>query len=290
MKKFFKVFITILVIVGAVAGTSYLFFKNLVKNSNKTGSIVNMLQSDSKQTFNTNLNTMDDIVNENGLDNRMEVIIETNKNLDKIVYTLSSYYINSSTTINNEKVKNQLNVVNLQRSTLTDMMEEYFIKSGYNEETKQFTSTYFDKNLGLNDFYKKISSYLVNYAKLAKLISADIGNVNKESDVKFIMFDVYADVVKFTFAEHDVDANKRVVVKDVSNLNLMNAKMKIENFYIDNQNIYTISMNNFVKSYNKCNKEKFAKNLVLNIAIANSPEQADNDLIATFYFKAIFEI
>ena len=62
MKKFFKVFITIVVIVGAVLGTTFLFFKNIIKQNNKTGSIVNMLKSENKQLFNARLNTVDAIV------------------------------------------------------------------------------------------------------------------------------------------------------------------------------------------------------------------------------------
>lgn len=281
MKKFLKVLIIVLLVLGAVGGTTYFFFKNNKKKSGDTGSLVNMLTSQQKLDFNNDLRKMRTIVNSDLTDNRLTVIIETNDKLDQVVYGLLSYYLDTNTTINNIPIKEQLDVVNANRALLGDMIKEYNIKKD---------SVFFDRHLGANDFYKNASVYLVEYAKFTDMLNDYTKVNNKNADIKFAMIEVYTDVVENTFSKVVKNAKNLNEIENASNISLINDKMFIDNSYIQSTQAYTANASNFVKYYNNCNKQNFASSLANNVTTVTSAEQANNELIATYYFKLIFGI
>lgn len=281
MKKFLKVLIIVLLVLGAVGGTTYFFFKNNKKKSGDTGSLVNMLTSQQKLDFNNDLRKMRTIVNSDLTDNRLTVIIETNDKLDQVVYGLLSYYVDTNTTINNIPIKEQLDVVNVNRALLGDMIKEYNIKKD---------SVFFDRHLGANDFYKNASVYLVEYAKFTDMLNDYTKVNNKNADIKFAMIEVYTDVVENTFSKVVKNAKNLNEIENASIISLINDKMFIDNSYIQSTQAYTANASNFVKYYNNCNKQNFASSLANNVTTVTSAEQANNELIATYYFKLIFGI
>ena len=222
MKKFLKVFIVVLLVVAVIAGTCYFFFKNKKEKDNTTASFADMLASESKASFNSSLIDMQNVVNSDGTDNRIDLLIATNEKLDKSLYILSTYYIHQNTQINEKQISTSLKNVNSSRSLLSSMMAEYNIKK---------TSSYFDRHLGANDFYNQMCCYFVNYANLINLMNHSI-NADKNADIKFSAIEIYANVVINTFSEtnYEYSANTKVVVDDSSDIDIMNSKIDLNEF------------------------------------------------------------
>lgn len=280
MKKFLKVFIIVLLVVSSIGTTCYLFFKNMKENNNTTESIAGILYSESKYDFNSSLLTMASYVNSDDTDNRLNLIIETNETLDEIVEVLATYHIANNTKINNEKIAKALDRLNGSKQLLGLMIDEYNIKQ---------TSSYFDRHLGANDFYKQACNYLINYARFANYINANI-NVNKNCDLKFSMIDVYTNVVMSTFNNTKED-NQRVVVYSTANINLINNIFNLDYSFIETEvDPFDISINYFIQAYYNCNKTEFAKNLSSNVSVVSSATQDSKEKVATYYFKQIFKI
>lgn len=293
MKKFLKVFIVVLLVIGVVSGTTYFFFRKVEENDHTTASIAEMLQSDEKLKFNNNLIHTYLQINSDLSDTRMNLLIQTNQKLDEIVYTLSTYFIQSDTKINNEKLSNKLKQVNASRAILSDMMVEYSIKKD---------SELFDRHLGANDFYIAMCSYLMQYADFANQLN-NLIRVNKTSDLKFNMFEIYANVVINTFGKtNSSEVNtQRVVISDSSNIDVMNSVLKIrashvvkiENENTQNEEVYMLFNSNtnlFNQYYNKCDKNSFAKNLAENLDLATNPIQPNNERNAAYYFGLIYGV
>lgn len=280
MKKFLKVFIIVILVIAAVAGTVVLFFINRDKNDSVTGSIADFVYSDDNKLFNSNLQDMNKWVNSDSTDNRVELIIKTNNMMDEIVKDLSSYHIANNTQIDNEKIFRVFNGVVAAKNLLGNMMSEYKIKKD---------STYFNRHVGANDFYNQACVYLVNYAEFANYINTYLG-VNRQVDLKFTMFEVYCNVVMTTFNTTKTE-NSKVVVESTSNINKINQVMVVENSFIDTSvNQFAIEISQFNSAYYTCNKVEFAKNLASNISAVSSVNQDTNEKIATYYFKQIFGI
>ncbi|MBQ9795574.1 MAG: hypothetical protein IJW36_01250 [Clostridia bacterium] len=293
MKKFLKVFIVVLLVIGVVAGTTYFFFRNVEKKDNTTASIAALLQSEEKLKFNSDLRYVSGLMNSDGTDQRLNLIIATNEKLDEIVNTLSTYFVHSNTKINDEALSNKLKQVQSNRKILTAMMNEYNIKKD---------SPLFNRHLGANDLYVKGCSYLITYAEFANILNEKI-NVNKESDIKFNMFEIYSNVVLDTFAwinANEVD-RQRVVVDSSSNIDVMNSVLKIRSSYvvkIENENtpsekvemLFDINTNLFNDYYEKCDENSFAHNLAENLNLSTSPIQPNNERNAAYYFNLIYGI
>ena len=281
MKKFLKVFIIVILVLAVIGGTSYFFFMKLEKDNKKTGSIVAMLESESKMKYDDNLLNLHQLVNSDGTDNRIELLIETNQNLDRILFELSTYYVETETSINNKEINNKLRSVKSTGSLLNRMMTEYSIKKD---------SLYFNRHIGANDFYNKSCDYLVEYAELIKLISSNIKNVNKTSDLKFNMFDIYSNIVINTFNKTKEDNNK-VEVEFVENIDKFHEIFEIENSFIKtNVNQFSSKINEFNEYYSKSNKKLFALDFAINIRSVNSSAQNTNEENATYILKLIFGI
>ena len=251
------------------------------EKNNTTQSLVAMLNSTSKIEFNEDLATMNSIVNSDGTDARLNVLIATNSRLDEIVYTLTSYFVQSNTQINNEEIAKALRTVLSSRSTLEAMIDEYFIKK---------ESAYFDRHLGANDFYKEMSYYLKNYARFASLLNNYVSLQNKNNDVKFSMIEVYTDVVRNTFSLLNEDA--RIEISNKTNINEVNLRIAIHNFHITTS-LHSLSINGnyFIKYYNLCNKQEFAKNIATYISsVSTVTEDSTYEEVATYYYKLYFGI
>ncbi len=266
--------------VSVVVGTCVFFFRKHEKKNNTTESLVAYFNSESNDSFKQKMSNMSSLVNSDGTDSRLNIIIETNENLDSIVNVLISYHIESGTKINDEGIANSFKKVKSSKSTLEAMMNEYIIKA---------TSTYFDRHLGANDFYIKASKYLVQYAEFAKLINNSV-DVDKNADVKFNVFDVYSNVViqTFKFLNTDQSLTSKVVVNNVSNIVIMNNRFTIINSIVQTSTpLFSKNNNDFNKYYNNCNKTEFASRLAENVGTVTSVEQDNNEKIATYYFKMI---
>ena len=282
MKKFLKVFIIILLIGAAVCGTCYIFFRNLKKNQHKTESIAEVLVSDTKKEFNSNLRSLSAVVNSDSTDNRIDLIVQTSEKLDEIIYVLSTYFVDTQTVLNDKEISNSLDEILASRKLLSAMMKEYNIKKD---------SAYFNRHLGVNDFYKQVGSYLIKYAGLANLLNEHVSVVDKNADLKFSMFEIYSNVVQLTFSDIDKNANDRLMVKDDLNITLLNDIMEIENgFIVTHCEQFSKYTNLFNKYYNSCNKTTFAKQLKSNVNSTISLSDTSNERLATYYFKIIYGI
>lgn len=285
MKKFLKVFIIILLVLAVIGGTCYFFFRKLEIKNNNTGSIVEMLQSESKQKFDSNIALMNELVNSDSSDDRVELIVETSQNLDQIVFELSTYHIETNTAINNEKIAEKLRGVKSTMNLLNRMVEEYNLKKD---------SAYFNKHSGANDFYEKSCDYLVEYARLVQLINSNLKNVNKTSDLKFNMFDVYSNIVIGTFKEtkqYEHPQGELKVVEVVENIKKINEIFTIEDsFIVTKSNQFSSYVNQFNQYYAKSDKELFALEFALNIRSATANSENTHEENATYILKLIFGI
>lgn len=279
MKKFLKVFVVTLLVICAVGGTVYFFFRNIKRRISNTGSIVGMLLSEKKVDFNNDLNTMNSIVNSDGTDSRLSLLITTNTKLDDATFTLCSYIVDENTNVNNKAVAKALRNTNSSRMKLNDMMKEYNIKKD---------SEYFNRHLGANDFYEEMSNYLVNYATFVNLLNDYVFGVDKNVDIKFSVIDLYTNVVVDAFSSLE-KLSGLTKIQDVSNIDFINCKIKLTNTHIENENKFSINNNKFIEFYNKCNKQEFANNLKANVSSVSSiTESSTNVQIATYYFKLVF--
>jgi len=281
MKKFLKVFIIVVLVIGVVAGTCVMFFKKEKEKNYTTISFAAMLDSEEKKLFDQDLADIRSYVNSDATDTRFNLIIKTSSKLDEVLSVLSSYYIENDTKINNKKISTTLNQVVSSRNHLSSMMNEYEIKKD---------TQYFDRHIGANDLYEESCNYLIKYAKLNYLINKSLEGVDKSVDIKFNMFEIYSNVTQQAFSNLKTLNNSRVVVKDETNINLMNSLLVLNNSFISTTaSAFSIYVSHFNKYYSLTKKTNFANNLVTNInSVQAITESSTNEQIATYYFKTIF--
>ncbi len=286
MKKFLKVFIVVLLVLAVIGVTCYFFFKRVEEKNNTTEPLATMLYSQSNKDFNQSLITMSDWVNEDSTDNRVDLLIRTNTNLDNIVATLSSYYVAQNTQINDEEIAKALKSVNASRSLLKSMIQEYNIK------VSSTSSQYFNRHTGANDFYQQACVYFVNYANLANLLNSRL-NVDRISDLRFNMFEVYCNVVINAFSETNaatVGSTGWVMITNANNINVLDYYFRVYNLHImTNGHSFDSSVNAFNYYYSISNKAVFANEIGENISNVNAAT-GTNEEIATYYFKVIYGI
>jgi hypothetical protein len=280
MKKFLKVFIIVLLVVAVVAGTCVFFFKRMEKRNNTTESLAGMFAGEANKKFNEDLSFINSIVKAGGTDNRIELIVETNKNLDSILLSLITFHIGNDFKINDKEISKAVDSLNHARSVMNSMMVEYNIKKD---------SEFFNRQLGINDFYKQSCSYFVNYANLIKLINDDL-NVNRMADAKYNIYDVYANVVIQTFSSTNASSvqNAPVVITNSANINKINSYFKQNDSFFKTSNVFDSNVSNFNRYYMNCNKSLFASEFANNVENVTTENQSTNEKIATYYFKLIF--
>jgi len=279
MRKFLKVFIIVLLVIASIVGTCYFFFSNLKKKNNTTASFAEILFSESNQEFDADLYKMSFYVNGDGTDDRVDLIVETNDQLQEVWIVLSTYFVENDTKINHEKISKALNQYASAKNLLNNMMQEYTIKKD---------SIYFDRHLGANDFYNQSCNYLVKFAKLLNLINANL-KINKNADFKFSMFDVYTNLVINTFSS--IKQEIYLVVEDEQTISNINNIMLIDNGIITTDvEPFAKEINQFNELYHSCNKGEFSKNLGSNLQTVTNENQTTNEKLATYYFKRILGI
>lgn len=279
IKKFLKVFIISVLVLAVIVGTCFFFFrKNKIKD-NTTESLVKYFNSEKSVEFKNDIENISELVNSDGTDARINLIINTNNKLDLISDVLISYYVENGTKVNDEKIASSFRSLKSSKSKLISMMDEYEIKSG---------SAFFDRHLGANDFYIEASRYLIEYAKFSKSLNEEL-SVDRKADVKFNMFDVYANVVEKTFAglNKDEKTTARVEVNNSGNLGILNNRMAIIDSTIQTSVPYGKDCRNFNEYYAKCDKTEFVTKLAQNLGTVTNADQDNNEKIATYYFKLI---
>ena len=129
MKKFLKVFIIVLLVLGVIGGTCYFFFINMRKKNVTISPIAEYLESESKLNFNSDLNVVSGIMSSNHGDDRFELIVTTNNRLDSIMAVVASYYIESNTQVMGKFIYKMFNSTKGSKIQLQSMMDEYVLKS-----------------------------------------------------------------------------------------------------------------------------------------------------------------
>ncbi len=278
MKKILKIVIISILVLGVIAGTCYIFYQNM-KPEKDPIVLVDYTKSEAKAKFNQGLVDVD-MVLDAVADNRLDIMITTHNNLDLIMNTLSIYVVADGGKIMDQGVINSLNNVSSARSKAQAMINEYKIK---------MESPFFPKSLGANDLYEQTSEYLTKYARLVIEINdyvRDLG-VNAESDAKFNMFDLYANIVSRDFEEVTILDGSLSLVKDSANVSIINNHFKMNGNYININSPFSKVVNDFNAYYSKCDKKEFAKNFATNVNNIQSivVGESTNEEIATFYFK-----
>lgn len=283
MKKFLKVFIVVLLVLGVIGGTCYFFFVNLRKRNMTTSSIAAYLESESKLDFNSDLSVVRGIMNGNKGDDRFDLIVTTNNRLDSIMSVVASYYVDNNTQVVGKNITKTFNATKGAKIQLQAMMDEYVLKSS--------NSSYFDKALGANDLYLQACTYLLNYARTINLIQNTL-QVNRNSNVKFNLFDAYTYVVLNTFDKTNIEQLRTAPLKVTSpaSINVMNNYIKFDGYTIKLANPTSSAANNFDEYYSKCDRNNFAVYLASNIQTVSTENQETNEKMATFYLKSIFGI
>lgn len=284
MKKFLKVFTIVLAVVAVIGGTAFIFFRNLKKQEIKTTSISALYNSNATKEFYSSLKKVNEDINagvaDANKDNRLDLIISTGERLDSYIFSLSSYYIGTETKIENAKIATELIGVNSSKSLLSRMITEFNIKK---------ESEYYNRNKGINDLYVQACYYLIQDAELLIAINDSL-SVDKSCDLKFNMFDVYANTILNNFEQFET-VNGIVKLKNTEDVNIMNTHMKISSSIIETKlEPFAKEINQFNQFYSVCDKNEFALNLAENIALVQNAEQDSNAKIATYYFKLIYGI
>lgn len=291
MKKFFKILIIILIVLATACLTIFLFFKNYKKPEDVSASLLGYLDSQSKVNFDEDLKSINETLKQVG-DLRLEVILKTSTNLDDCLETLTTYYVSNKAEFDDEKIIKQIKSVQSLKHLCGLMMDEYEIKT---------TSQYFNKKIGANDLYQTMSNYIVSYSNLVRLINDEIDNLNKNSDVKFTMIEIYTDIAISTFSALDKQYGSLSIIKDSSNINEINKIFKMEHSQIllPSNKTFIKQTNNFIESYKECDKESFAKSFAANLSVvtiqqddltANQIATYNSEQIATFWLEFIYGV
>lgn len=283
MKNIFKVILILVLVGGAIAGTCFVFFKNYKEVFVPKTDLTDVVYDVSKEKFNTGLDEVNVLMNENETDARLNAVISTYKELDEIWLSLISYYAESDFSLQDKNFNAKFNTVISTRSLINSMVSEYKIKS---------QSTWFNRVLGANDLFETSANYLVEYSKLIKelnlLLDAN-ANINKSVDVKFSMINLYADVVTDIFSKVEADENSVKFIKNFKNLDKLNAYYEMENSQIVNGKVYTNDALQFIENYSKCDQTTFAKNFAANME-ANTTLTAESTVLqkAFYFYKQIY--
>lgn len=282
VKKFLKWFIIILLVVGSVVATVFIFFKNYNKKQIKEVNLVNVLNSREKEKFDQGLNSVLTTLDRNGKEDWFADVKLVSDNLDEALNVLTSYYVDNDGKVKDKEVSVTYSSMITTRNTLTDMFDEY---------SKKSTSLWFPAVVGANDIYTAVSNYLVKYAKLIKAVNENLvksENFDTTSDIKFCLIDLYARITVDTFDQLTIKNNLQVIEND-SNIDEINESFKFNNFYIDNENAFSLNALKFIQNYKECNKELFAEKFVENLTLATGiDEKSSKEIKTAFYFNEIF--
>lgn len=283
MKKFLKVFLITIIILGAIAGTVFIFFKNYKENIDSSKAVVDFVYDARQDTFKTSLEGVNETLKATESDYRFDLILETYQKLNDSVITLSSYLETYGDKVDDEKIVKKLTDVKNSRGTAESMIAEFNLKS---------SSTYYNKKLGANDLYEQMTTFLIKYAQLTKEINYQLDDslIVKNADIKFAFIELYCDVVINDFSNLGAEEGLRIIQNKI-NIELMNLKFQLTDGSVSGlvNGEYNYLNNYFIKYYSSCNKIQFAKNLAQNVnSVKSISESSTDEQKATFYFNAIY--
>lgn len=283
MKKFLKTLVIIILVVASIGGTAYIFFANIKPETNYFSSLNSYVDGADHVEFLSKLQK----VAKNSNDGRFSLIINTNTKLDECLQTLSSYYIAySNYDVDVDKLQKLFSNMQSNKNQTENAMDTYLTKI---TAQGQFIE-------GANPTYRLFSNYILSYANLLNFLNGELKNlnINKNVDLKFSLIDLYCQICSLSFSDlaySPVSLGDNIysvlVVRNDENITKINDCLEINNSYVGNENAFSLNAVNFIKSYNACDKQKFSSSLIHYIKNGKK-DDADNELVAGYYFKQIF--
>jgi len=276
MKKFFKTLLILVLVLGSVAGSAWLFYSKLKEQKDSYKIAINYQRSEAKKNVEVKLN----LANNKSDINRFSELLIVYRNLDSISETLTPYLsLAKDSDIDNLEIYVQFEHVEEEQAKLLPLLEEYI-----NKASVQGSS--FNKNTGANAVYVQLSDLLVEYAEYLKTINNELSAVvDIKSDIKFSIIDIYLTIVNETFTKFN-DISGATYVKSLANVSVANSKFDFLDFYMGN---FSSGTTLFVNNYSKCDKTLFANNFATNMSASLSLNgNANND--AMVYLKQVLGV
>lgn len=281
MKKFLKIFLIVVLVGLAIGGTCYAFYSNIEESQDAYARVNTFMNSSERTSMNNKLNNVSQ-----SSSGRLSLGIEAIVTLDSITLTLNTYMISSlDYDINNNSIVERLDSAIEKREELIDDADEYLLKTN---------NQYFDKSKGANDVFKTLSSYVVRYADMVKYMNNEIKSrviVNKYSDIKFDVIELYCLTVTNTFSNLE-EVDGLITVKNSNNFTLLNDSFYLVANMLSTTVGYGSYLNNkFCRAFNSIDKTAFANNLYTNVStIGEITEASSNVDKATYYLKEILNL
>ncbi len=286
MKKFFKTLLIIVLVIASIAGTIYLFYKNLTKRQDSFAYISDFSVSSGTTEFSDKLTKAKEFAG-----TRAILLEQTNANLQDMTDILGGYLINAkSFKIDENGIIAKLSNAESKMANADYQLEQYIWKCIENNKL----GASFDKDKAFNASYIDISGYIIKMGEFVSYLNNCVQTmlVDADMDVKFAIIEMYTIVCIETFKS--LTDTQNVSVKDAKNINFFNENIDFNNGYLTTSNTngdFTINNNNFLSAYVKCDRLKLAQNIALNVESVNSiNESSSNEAKATYYLKQILGI
>ena len=278
VKKFFKWFLIISLVVASVAMTVFLFLKKV--NSMKIEEVDLLEVVSAQEEFNEGFDSVVQIVEAEGKTDWFADLKSTKENLDDAMSKLSNHYVVSNFKVKEREISSTYTSMQTTRNLLMDMFDEYENKS---------TSAYFPRLIGANDIYVTYSNYLTKYAKFVMAVNNDLksGDNFMISDIKYALIDLQSRIVINTFAKIEIVDDLKIIEND-DNLDAINGKFNFDNSLIESDENISLNAIKFVQMYNRCDQNKLAKNFNTILSLAGIDSTSTLEQKAAFYFKEIF--
>lgn len=281
VKKILKWTAIIALIVASIGVTVFIFFKKYNENKVAEVDLLSISTSESKNKFDRGFHSVVNAVENAGNTTWFASFETTSEDLDETMSILVSYFVDSNFKVKDENISADYSSLSATKNSLQLMFNEYNIKT---------SSSYFPVLIGANDIYKVYSSYLVKYAKFIKTVNSYLvksNGFNTKSDVKFVMIDLYANIVVNTYSNFVPSGELHAIESDV-NLNKVSTYYDFENYYMDGD-VFSADALKLIENYNICNKSNLAKDFA---EIVNSVSTIDENSSAeqkfAYYLKEIF--
>lgn len=284
MKKVLKVIIITLLVIAAIVGTCFVFFKNYKTAFVPELSLIELTNSEENNKLDKGYTTVYILIVGKKPEDRIPLLQNVSNELDNIWDSLMGYYVSSNFKVKDADLNKKHEQVVKQRKLVLSMIEEFRIKS---------SSDWFKRDLGANDIVKASADYLVKYADLVLHLNNMLDakkDLNKKSDLKFAMFDLYARVVKNNFSKTKVNNNKLVVVENTYDMNELNDYFTIQSSYILATEAFSSNAIKFIEYYASCKDEfavNFASNIEREITLTNTSTSLEKTI---FYFQKVYGI
>ena len=271
MKKFWKILIITVLVLGTIAGTCWIFYSKFKKERESYTLALSYLHSSDRVEFNAMVKDASDV---SGV-SRFGYMVTTLNKLDEINSILTPYLKQNGSKVDSNKIYSHHKAFVGMQSEIKDMIREYTKKS-QNPENQTF-----NKNTGANPVYKALSSYMINYSEYLFVISGELQNAfNRKADTKFYTMEIYLNVVIYTFSNLN-EQEGSLQIQHPENLLRANENLKFSN---NSVSYFSTDAVMFRETYLKCDMKKFAENFATNLGTALAVNgNAEND--AMFYLK-----